>query len=119
MVDRPVESYSAARETIPYHNLIPYGPRSRHQRRRGRKPLITRLRGLSERRKYLNFPKPGPGGVPAENVFCAYLREAIWNTFSVFLSDGGPPNVARPEKTFPSSSLSTGLGRETMVSRAV
>ena len=28
-------------------------------------------------------------------------KEAIWNTISVFLSDGGPPNIAGPGKSFP------------------
>jgi len=37
-------------------------------------------------------------------------KEAIWNTLSVFLSDGGPPNVAGPGKTFPLSSPLDGPG---------
>jgi len=43
-------------------------------------------------------------------------KEAIWNTFSVFLIDVGPPNVAGPGKTFPSSPLSTGLRKRQIFS---
>ena len=58
--------------------------------------------GSGERRK---LPSGVPGAAPAENGFYAYFRSERshpeHHAFSVFLSDGGAPNVAGPGKTFP------------------
>jgi len=103
---KPVESNSGARETIvagPYHNLIPYTPRSKRQMRRegetwgGLSPHHPTM-GLGERRK---LPQRGPGPPKIDFMHISSPKEAIWNTFSVFLSDGGAPQTSRGPGNFP------------------
>ena len=109
---RPVESHSGARETIiagPYHNIIPYAPRSR--RRRSREggnmgegcPLTIRLgvRGSAV---------TPPAGSGRKWMLCIFevKKKPSGTPLSVFLSDGSPQRSRGPGKLLPSS-LSTGL----------
>ena len=54
--------------------------------------------GLGERRK---LPQRGPGPPKIDFMHISSPKEAIWNTFSVFLSDGGAPQTSRGPGNFP------------------
>jgi len=108
---RPVESRSRAWETIitgPCHNLILIRRDrdarcvEREESWGGVSPHHTTM-GLGS---VVSSPT-GSGGAPAEMHISS--QKPSGTPFSVFLSDGGPPSVAGPGKTFPSP-LSTGLG---------
>jgi len=94
---RPVESHSGARETLSWgpHNLIPYAPRSKRQRRKrketgGVSPHHL-TRGLGERRPKMDF------------MHISGQKVAIWNTLLGILSDGGPPKCREARENFPLS----------------
>ena len=113
---RSVESHSGARETLiagPYHNLIPYAPRSNFGVKReetwgGVSPHHP-TRGLDrlvERRK---LPGGGPGWIPGRKwILCIFevIKKPSGTPFSVFLSDGAAPRRCGARENFPPSPLS-------------
>jgi len=94
----------------PYHNLIPYAPRSRRpSASRGRK-----LGGVpSHSTRSMGSVISSPSGVRGSRkwILCIFQvrKKPSGTPFSVCLSDGGPPNIAGPGKTFPLSPVLTGL----------
>ena len=93
IVDRPVESHSGVRETIIVGPPITTSFRMRRDRDAegvekeetwGRVSPHHSTMGLGERRK-----------LPAENGFHAGQNEAIWNTLSLFLSNGGTTQTSQ------------------------
>jgi len=105
---RPFKSHSGARETViagprPYHNRIPYAPRSRRpSESRGRK-----LGGiLSHSTRSMGSVISSPSGVRPKIDFMRISgqKEAIWNTlFSIFGRWRGPQTLRGPGKLSPLS----------------